>query len=202
MNIKKNLVAAALFTFLLSGCASIPPSIQGNSTLLASQNYTAISSNLPFYLNKQVRLGGRVLNVINHNNETLFEVAVLPLDKSARPEIGSAYQGRIMVRAAKFIEPLTLKDHLVTVLGTVTGSTTGKVGQADYNFVTLQAIGYQIWRVRDDIVPVSDLNYGFGPYWQSNWNPAYGPYYPAAWGEWGWYPPEVATYQIQKEVVR
>lgn len=197
---KKKLLIAALISLGLSGCVSIPKSIEGNSTLLASQNYATIRGDLPAYLNKQVRLGGRVLNVINTNNETLFEIAVLPLDSNARPDISGSYQGRIMVKAAKFIEPLTLKDHLVTVLGTVTGSTVGKVGHASYDFITLQAIGYQVWRVRSEMVPVNDFNYGIGPYWDNTWNPAYGGYTPG-WGGWGWYP-QPETYQVQQQIVQ
>jgi len=194
---KTQLLAATLFSLILTGCVSIPQEIQGNSTLLASEDFPAIHKDLASYLDKQVRLGGKVLNVINKNNETLFEVAVLPLDSNARPEINAGYQGRMMVRVAKFIDPLTLNNHLITVLGTLSGSTEGKVGEAQYNFITLNAIGYQVWRVRDNIVPVGPVNYGMGPYWRHGWGPAYGPY--PAWG-WGWYPQE-PRFRVEKQVV-
>lgn len=189
---RRKLLAVTAATFFLAGCAAIPPSIQGDANLLANVNYTEINKNTALYKGKEVRLGGKVINVINNKNETLFEVAVLPLDSSARPETNSSYQGRIMVKAASFIDPLSIKNHLITVLATVSGDINGKVGNANYKFLTLDLINYQVWHVENNIVPLDTMNYGFGPYWQNNW----GPYMPG----WGWYPSDT-SYQVEKQLV-
>lgn len=199
---KAPLLTTLLTCLLLSGCVSIPQNIQGNNSLLAAVSYQQINQNPVQFNGQQVRLGGKVLNVINAQNETSFEVAVLPLDDNARPLLGSAYQGRFIVKTNKFIDPLTLKDHLVTVLGTVAGTTNGKVGQADYKYLTLNLLGYQVWQIRDNLVPIDAPPYGIygpGPYW----NPGYGwgPVNPAFMSGWGWYPAE-PMFHVEQQVVR
>jgi len=194
---KTPLVISLLACLALSGCVSVPQDIQGNNSLLAKVSYQDIQQNIAGFNGQQVRLGGKVLNVVNHQNETLFEVAVLPLDSSARPELGTAFQGRIIVKASKFIDPLTLKDHLVTVLGTVTGTTDGKVGEADYRYLTLSLQGYQVWQVRENIVPVNYTGvgiYGPNPYWRYGWGSTYMP-------GWGWYPAGT-MFQVEQQVVK
>lgn len=194
---KAPLLISLLACLTLSGCVSIPQDIQGNNSLLAKVSYQDIRQNIAGFNGQEVRLGGKVLNVINDQNETSFEVAVLPLDSSARPELGTAFQGRIIVKANRFIEPLTLKDHLITVLGTVTGTAKGKVGEADYQYLTLSLQGYQVWRVRDNIIPINYPGfgaYGPDPYWRYGWGPMSMP-------GWGWYPTG-AMFQVEQQVVK
>lgn len=197
---KAPLLISLLACLALSGCVSIPQDIQGNDRTLAKVSYQDIKQDIARFNGQEVRLGGKVLNVVNHQNETSFEVAVLPLDYSARPELGTAFQGRIIVKANKFIDPLTLKDHLVTVLGTVTGTTNGKVGEADYQYLTLNLQGYQVWRIRDNIVPINYsgfAGYGPNPYWGYGWGPAGAASMPG----WGWYPAG-AMFQVEQQVVQ
>ncbi len=196
---KLSLFITLLACFILSGCVSIPQDIQGNSRSLSEISYQDIQQDVSRFHGQEVRLGGKVLNVINSQNETLFEVAVLPLDYSARPELGTAFQGRIIVKANKFIEPLTLKHHLVTVLGTVTGITNGKVGEADYQYLTLSLQGYQVWQIRENIVPVNDFGfggYGPDPYWRYAWGPMHMFYMP------GWGYPAGPMFQVEPQVVK
>lgn len=197
---KTPLVISLLACLALSGCVSIPQDIQGNNKTLANISYQDIEQDLARYNGQEVRLGGKVLNVVNHQNETAFEVAVLPLDDNARPELGSTFQGRIIVKASKFIDPLTLKDHLVTVLGRVAGTTPGKVGEADYQYLTLNLQGYQVWKIRENFVPVNYSafgGYGPNPYWQYGWGPM-NPYFMPGWG---WYPAST-MFQVEQQVVR
>ena len=197
---KAPLLATLLACLFLGGCVSIPQQIQGNNNLLATVSYQDINQNVARFKSQEVRLGGRVLNVVNTRNETSFEVAILPLDDNARPQLGTAIQGRIIVKANKFIEPLTLKDHLVTVLGTVTGTIPGKVGEAEYSYLTLSLLGYQVWQVRDNIVPVGPYGmFGPGPYWRQGygWGPMNSSFMPG----FGWYPDD-PMFQVQPQVVK
>lgn len=197
---KTPLLISLLACLALSGCVSIPQDIQGSNSSLDKVSYQDIKQDIARFNGQEVRLGGKVLNVVNNQNETSFEVAVLPLDYSARPELGTAFQGRIIVKASKFIDPLTLKGHLVTVLGTVTGTTNGKVGEADYQYLTLSLQGYQVWRIRENIVPVNYPGFGgFGPdpYWRYGWGPTNAYFMPG----WGWYPAG-AMFQVEQQVVK
>ena len=197
---KSSLFISLLACLALSGCVSIPQDIQGSNSLLSGVSYQDIRQDISRFNGQEVRLGGKVLNVVNSQNETSFEVAVLPLDSSARPELGTAFQGRIIVKANRFIEPLTLKDHLVTVLGTVTGTTNGKVGEADYQYLTLSLQGYQVWQIRENIVPVNYSGfggYGPNPYWRYGWGAMNTVYMPG----WGWYPAGT-MFQVEQQVVK
>lgn len=198
---KGSLLTTLLASLFLSGCVAIPQNIKGNNSLLATANYQSINQDISRFKGQEVRLGGRVLNVVNTQHETLLEIAVLPLDESARPQLGSTYQGRIIVKANQFIEPLTLKDNLITVLGTVAGTTDGKVGEAAYKYLTLNLLGYQVWQIRDSIVPVTYPPYGIygtGPYWRDGYG--WGAGNPGMMSGWGWYPAE-QMYQVEPQVV-
>lgn len=166
---------------ILGGCTSIPKSIEGNNSPILQKNFVSVHSAPGLFKGQQVRFGGKVVNVINKDNETLLELAVLPLDASAKPEINEQYEGRIIAKSNKFLDPVNFRNHLVTVLGTLTGSENGTIGKTPYKFVTMNIEGYQIWHITESIQPIAEWDYGFGPYWQSNmWNNGFGPY-------WGWY---------------
>lgn len=167
--------------FILSGCSSIPKSIEGNNSPILQKNFTSVHNSPNLYQGQQVRFGGTVVNVINRDNATLLEIAVLPLDSSAKPEINQPYQGRIIAKSDKFLDPVNFRNHLVTVLGTLTGSQKGTIGKTPYNFVTMNIEGYQVWHLTETIQPIAEWDYGFGPYWQAGqWNNGFGP-------DWGWY---------------
>lgn len=89
------------------------------------------------YTGQQVRPGGRVINVINLPKQTLLEIAVLPLNSAARPQLNKPYQGRLIARNDRFLDPVNYRNHLLTVLGTLSGSEMGKIGSAPYTFVRL-----------------------------------------------------------------
>lgn len=166
--------------FCLGGCSSIPKSIDGNNSPILQKNFVSVHNSPNLYEGQYVRFRGTVVNVINKDNETLLELAVLPLDTSAKPEINKQYEGRVIAKINKFLDPLNFRNHLVTILGTLTGSEKGTIGKTPYDFVTMNIEGYQIWHITESIQPIVQWDYGLGPYWQSNmWNNGFGPY-------WGW----------------
>ncbi len=67
------------------------------------------------------RFGGKVINVINGKTDTLLEIAVLPLDSYAKPDIEANYQGRLLARQSGFLDPVNYRNHFVTILGTIQG---------------------------------------------------------------------------------
>lgn len=167
--------------FILGGCSSIPKDIKGDNSLNLQKNFGTVHNALSLYKGQEVRFGGTVVNVINKDNETLLELAVLPLDENAKPEINKQYEGRVIAKSNNFLDPVNFRNKLVTILGTLTGSKNGTIGKTPYNFVTMNINGYQIWHLSESIQPISEWDYGFGPYWQSGFpNDGFGPY-------WGWY---------------
>lgn len=186
----RNLKSSAFTTIalLLSGCANIPPSIKGNNLPDVQKNFLELKKTPNLYVEQQVRLGGMVLNVINQPNETLLEIAVLPLNYNAQPEIGEPYQGRLLAKSPSFLDPINFRNHYVTVLGNLTGSHIGRVGNSSYQFITMDILGYQVWQEKTQVLPSPGFDYGIGPVWPANWN---GMMYPG----WGWYDPPM---QVEK----
>lgn len=139
---------------VLSGCVSIPQSIGGNEAK-PIENLLQVKNNLQTYSGMQARFGGKVVEVHNQTGLTRLELAVQPLDSSARPILQSTVQGRIVADITGFVDPLELRGKYVTVLGTVLGTIAGKIGQAEYQFVQLKVTGYQRWNLYQQIVAPS-----------------------------------------------
>lgn len=185
---KLTYIAFSAMTLLLSGCASIPSSIKGNGQPDLQKDFLKLMQTPNLYVGQQARLGGLVINVVNQPHETLLEIAVLPLNYNAKPEIGTPYQGRLLARSSTFLDPVNFRNHYVTVLGNLTGSRSGRVGNSSYPFVTMNILGYQVWQEETRIMPAPGFDYGIGPVWPADWN---GMMYPG----WGWYDPPL---QVEK----
>lgn len=181
-------IAYTAITLFLSGCSTIPASIKGNNQPGLQKDFLKLKQTPGLYVGQQVRLGGLVINVVNQPQETLLEIAVLPLNYNAQPEIGAQYQGRILAKSLMFLDPVNFRNHYVTVLGNLTGSRTGRVGNSTYPFVTMNIVGYQVWQEETRIMPAPGFDYGIGPVWPADWN---GMMYPG----WGWYDPPL---QVEK----
>lgn len=181
-------IAFAAITLLLSGCTTIPSSIKGNGQPDLQKDFLKLKQTPNLYVGQQVRLGGLVINVVNQPHETLLEIAVLPLNNDAQPEIGAQYQGRILAKSLTFLDPVNFRNHYVTVLGNLTGNRPGRVGNSSYPFVTMNILGYQIWKEETRIMPAPGFDYGIGPAWPADWNSMM---YPG----WGWYDPPL---QVEK----
>ncbi|MGL4682373.1 MAG: Slp family lipoprotein [Hafnia alvei] len=179
-------VAIVCSPLLLSGCVTIPDSIKGTSAT-PQQNFVAVHNAPDLYVGQESRFGGTVVNVINQKDATMLEIAVMPLDDTARPILNQPSVGRLIAKSATFLDPVDFKGQLVTVVGPLTGSVDGKIGKTPYTFVTMDVQGYQRWHVTQEIVmppqPFGPWDYGYGAYGRGGfWGPGFGP-------GWGWYNP-------------
>lgn len=189
---KSKAITALMLVALLSGCTTVPSSIKGNGQPDLQKNFVQLEKNPGLYTGQQARLGGLVMNVINQPHETLLEIAVLPLNINAKPEISAHYQGRLLAKSPAFLDPANFRNHYVTLLGNLTGSRSGRVGSAAYQFITMDIVGYQIWQEQTQIIPAPGFDYGIGPAWPDDWNSMM---YPG----WGWYDPPM---QVQETLSR
>ncbi len=106
-------------SFLLAACSSIPQNIKGNNQPDIQKSFVAVHNQPGLYVGQQARCGGKVINVINGKTDTLLEIAVLPLDSYAKPDIEANYQGRLLARQSGFLDPVNYRNHFVTILGTI-----------------------------------------------------------------------------------
>jgi len=131
------MIATAGVILLLVSCAHVvPESVRKN----VDTHITAemLFKNPKKYIGKTVMLGGEILQTTNVKNATLVEVLQRPLDSLGRPQYEELSKGRFMVKYNGFLDPAVYKKgRLVTVVGTVEGTVSGKIGQMVYEYPLL-----------------------------------------------------------------
>ncbi|EKT62731.1 Slp family lipoprotein [Providencia burhodogranariea] len=179
----RSALKAVLFVgvLALTGCVSIPSSIQGGSADPAV-SLESVQNAPEMYIGQEGRFGGKVISVFNEPNKTRLEIAVMPLSKyDAAPELNTASTGRIYAYVNRFLEPVDFKGRYVTVVGTISGEQIGKIGEIPYKYITLNVTGYQRWNLTQSVVlpPAGPWGYGYynDPYYH-NWGYGYGYGYP------------------------
>ncbi|WP_425490555.1 Slp family lipoprotein [Brenneria izadpanahii] len=174
--------AAAL---LLAGCVSVPDAIKGTSP--TPQDDLVRVMNAPqLYVGQESRFGGRVVSIRNEADRTRLEIASMPLDGAARPRLDSPSEGRFIAYVNRFLDPVDFRNRLVTVVGPITGTEQGAIGDRPYRYVVVDVRGYQRWNVAQRVVNP----YGPGPW---GWHGRYG--WGPGWGFGGWYgPAEIETF--------
>ncbi|MEH2921190.1 Slp family lipoprotein [Samsonia erythrinae] len=172
------LVAGAL---LLSGCVTVPDAIKGTSPT-PQDDLVRVMSAPQIYVGQESRFGGRVVSIRNAADKTRLEIASMPLDSGARPRLDMPSEGRFIAYVNRFLEPVDFKDQLVTVVGPIVGTESGKIGDKPYRYVVVDAQGYKRWNVvQRMVVPPG----GYGPW---GWHTGYG--WGPGWGiDAGWYGP-------------
>nr|WP_121556327.1 Slp family lipoprotein [Brenneria salicis]NMN91576.1 outer membrane lipoprotein [Brenneria salicis ATCC 15712 = DSM 30166]RBP63046.1 outer membrane lipoprotein [Brenneria salicis ATCC 15712 = DSM 30166] len=177
----RGLVVAAVL--LLSGCVSVPEAIKGTSP--TPQDDLVRVMNAPqLYVGQEARFGGRVVSIRNEVNRTRLEIASLPLDSGARPRLDLPSEGRFIAYVNRFLEPIDFQNQLVTVVGLITGSEHGAIGDKPYRFVVVDVQGYKRWNVVQRVVMPPGA---YGPW---GWDARYGHGWGPGWGfGGGWYGP-------------
>ncbi|WP_339058214.1 Slp family lipoprotein [Candidatus Regiella endosymbiont of Tuberolachnus salignus] len=135
---------AVLATLLLTGCVNIPKEIQGK-TETPQQNLNLIKNTPRAFIGQEGRFGGTVVNVTNERQRTRLEITSIPLDRNAKPMLTEPSQGRIIAYVNAFLTPADFQYRLVTVIGTISGVETGKIGTVPYDFIVINTSGYKRW---------------------------------------------------------
>jgi len=143
LNSKTYLIAfAALF---LSGCATTAHQLPApaGGTVGVQQVRVDAQANV----NKSVRWGGMIVDVENTNGESRVEIVAQPLLRDGQPDFRQASEGRFIAVFDQFLEPNDYKtSSQITVLGVITGTETGEIGQADYEYPVVGVTDHQLWR--------------------------------------------------------
>ncbi len=155
------LVALAL-AGLLSACAPAPLYKVAPDTPAISPAQVA---NTPEqYQGRTVVWAGTVVQVTNYDDHSEIEVLSYPLDSSQRPVIGrNNSQGRFIAVLPGFVEPLNFPPGApITVLGTLDGTHTGKVGEAPYVFARVKVRQHHVWTASEMRSGHSHVSFGMG----------------------------------------
>ncbi len=134
------LASLLTFIFILSGCATIP---QGQSS---GQEGISVYQDPESHPGSEVMRGGSVIGIENRADETWVEIIDRPLLKSGLPDLRQNSSGRFLAIVPGFLDPLDYSNgRSITIIGTVDGSETRKIAEADYNYPIIAVTDHQLW---------------------------------------------------------
>ena len=151
----------ALSPLLLLGACATGPRFDAAGVNHALTPRNAVGK-LPAAEGTQVLWGGVILNTTNLKDSTDVEVLGYPLDTDQKPQRDQQPLGRFMFEAKGYLEPATYaKDRMVTVVGKLTRSQAGKVGESDYVYPVVTPGQLYLWPKQGDY-NTGGVNFGIG----------------------------------------
>ena len=140
----RKLAYPVVFSILLGGCAGSPDyASYGTEATLTPQR---VSARPELGVGKQVLWGGVIMKTVNLKDKTQIEVLAYPLNSRERPNIDQPPSGRFIFENQGFLEPANYaSQRQITVLGTVTGTLPGQVGESDYNYPLVTPGQHTLW---------------------------------------------------------
>jgi outer membrane lipoprotein len=142
---------------LLLGCASTPDfdTAQVDSALTPQ----AVIAEPELNRGKIVLWGGTILDTRNLKEVTQVEILAYPLSSSHRPLLDKKPLGRFIMQQQGYLEPTSYaQGRLLTVMGKVTETQSGKVGDSTYTYPVITATQLYLWNQADD----NDTSIHFG----------------------------------------
>jgi outer membrane lipoprotein len=159
MNRVAMIVSTLIVATLLGACAT--PYDIGN----ADPRITPVEAarDVGGMLNHTVAWGGLIAAAKNLKDKSELEVVAYPLDSRNAPDNSAKPTGRFIVVQPGYLETADFAPgRLITVVGTVTETRTGTVGEARYVYPVVVASKLQLWprpyRDRRD----SNIHFGIG----------------------------------------
>lgn len=150
-----------LATAALAACAPAPIYPTGPALVTAAP--TAIAASPEGFQGKQVVWGGRVVALHNFADHSEIEVLAYPLDSSQRPRMKEHALGRFIAIMPGFVEPMNYPEGaLVTLRGTVDGSRSGLVGDANYTFALVRGEALHHWTADEMSQGHPNVSFGVG----------------------------------------
>ncbi len=145
---------------LLAGCVSTPDF----DTTQVDQSLTPQSVVAEPELNRgrTALWGGTILDTRNLIDSTHIEVLAYPLDSSHRPLLESKPLGRFIIQHQGYIEPTTYaQGRVLSVLGKVSGSQSGNVGESTYTYAVINSEQLHLWSL-DSARNRTSFHFGVG----------------------------------------
>jgi outer membrane lipoprotein len=129
---------------LLSSCTTTPVfETSGVDSSLTPQRVLAEPASS---LGKTVLWGGTILDTRNLKDATRIEILAYPLDASHWPLQEDQPLGRFIIQHPGYLEPTNYaQGRVLTVLGRVGNSQSGKVGESEYTYPVIIAEQLHLW---------------------------------------------------------
>ncbi|WP_018290776.1 Slp family lipoprotein [Verrucomicrobium sp. 3C] len=142
---KRRTISWFALAVLLTGCGS-PFSSEVKKEVRGQPSFGAIRSDPSAYRGRMVILGGIITKTTNLKEGTLLEVLEERLDDSDRPISTDKLGGRFVVRNSTFLDPSIYREGRdVTVVGRVTGTQAGRIGERPYTYPRISATEIRLW---------------------------------------------------------
>lgn len=160
-SLKLSLLVA--FAAALSACVHVPQSVQLEEP---SSNFNQVAQQPAAFVGNQVRWGGIIARVENHEQDTLIEIVHLPLDGQTRPSATHQTGGRFIARVQQFLDPIIYaQGKEITVVGIVSEPLHGKVGEHEVNFPVVDTSGHHLWAKRKTHHHIDYYHSTWDPFW-------------------------------------
>lgn len=150
-----------VLSLVLAGCASAPLStegVDGEVTLAAAKDDPEATTG------RTVLWGGVIAAARNLPARTRLEIVAYPLSgRTQKPDTDAASQGRFRVYVDGYLETAVYgPGRRFTVRGSVQGTETGRIDEAEYVFPVIRAEAYELWPEQTRRERDSGVNFGFG----------------------------------------
>ncbi len=155
----KNIWTVVPALMLLAGCASAPKfDMTGVNTATTPSEAVRIDSTR----GTKVLWGGTIVNSKNLESSTQLEVLAYPLDSRMRPLTTREPLGRFLIEHPSYLETVDYAaGRLITITGTLTGTTQGKIDEATYIYPVVASQQMHLWsKSGEDSGP--RVNFGVG----------------------------------------
>jgi len=168
---------------LASGCSSVPKPIDvPEGEALTSYEVVSANKNNTSFLSSKARWGGKIVKVENKQDVSEIEVVFFPENSFGKPRTGQPSAGRFKAIVEGFVDPIVFeKGRLITVVGEVSAPQTALIGEQAYQYPTLTALGYHMWKETSEV----DVDaFAFSPFgFHARYNRAFfSPWYDPFWG--------------------
>ncbi|MFK8068831.1 MAG: Slp family lipoprotein [Gammaproteobacteria bacterium] len=151
----------SVLVFLLNACATGPKFKADNVDLAVTPQ--SVITEYPTISEKSALWGGVIISTRNLQNRTQIEVLAYPLDKIQMPKRKLEPVGRFIAEYYGFLEPtIYSKDRLITVVGKVSRTMKGKIGEIDYKYPVLDINNLHLWEPNSEESLLSKLRFGIG----------------------------------------
>ena len=133
-----------IITALLVACSAGPKfALDKVDTTLTPQQ---VIGEAGLHRGKEVLWGGMIINSTNLEKSTRLEVLAYPLDSDHYPQTGKQPYGRFLLLRQGYLETVDYAPgRLITVVGRIDGTRTGKVDESDYTYPVIQAEQLHLW---------------------------------------------------------
>lgn len=147
-SIRIRTLMAALTTLSLSACISVQPPGDAVPTSLEAARTLAADSTVTTPV-PTVRWGGSIVAIANTDQGSTLEVVARPLDRAGRPIHNDRSEGRFQADYAGFLDPeIYTSGRDVTILGPLSGTRQGLIGETRYTFPVVSVEALRYWQPR------------------------------------------------------